>query len=276
MPELPEVETIKRILEGQLKNQKICSVEIKNPQIIAHPSENEFIKLLTGRKINSMGRRGKFLIINLENNDRIILHLRMTGQLLVAPKNYEVEKHTHLIAKLSGGNEVRYIDVRRFGRFWYLMKNEKDDFTGIAKLGAEPCDKNLTAEYLKEKLSHKKKTIKELLLDQSIVAGIGNIYSDEILFAAKIFPGKSGLNLCDEDYEKLSQKIPEIIKWGIEANKMSAEEYFSGKGKDYRNMPLLKIYGREGKACINCGTAIEKVTLGGRSSCFCPECQKKN
>ena len=127
MPELPEVETIKRILEGQLKNQKICSVEIKNPQIIAHPSENEFIKLLTGKKINSMGRHGKFLIINFDNNDRIILHLRMTGQLLVAPKNYEAEKHTHLIAKLSGGNELRYIDVRRscicqclnFGRSYF-------------------------------------------------------------------------------------------------------------------------------------------------------------
>lgn len=272
---MPEVETIKRIIEPQLKGQTIRSVVINNPQVIAYPDETSFIKLLTGQVVNHMSRRGKFLTIHFESGDSMVVHLRMTGQFLVTPPDYEAEKHTHLIADLSGGNQIRYIDVRRFGRFWYLKKEEEDTFTGQNKLGLEPFDDMLTAAYLKEKLGKRKKAIKEMLHDQSIVTGIGNIYSDEILSAAGIYPEEKCADLRDADWNILAEKIKEIIAWGIDTDEMTPEEYLAGKGKEYSNIPNLRVYGREGKTCLKCGATIERIVIGGRSSCYCPACQKK-
>ena len=276
MPELPEVETVKRILEPQLSGQTILSAEVLHHQIIFCPDADSFQKKLIGQIITSMSRRGKYLTVHFGSGDRLIVHLRMTGQLLVVPDDFPVEKHTHLIAKLSGGNEIRYIDVRRFGRFWLFGDGEEDNISGIAKLGLEPDDKGLTAEYLKSRLCKIRKTIKEMLHDQSIVAGIGNIYSDEILFASGIHPEKKCSDMSDEEFAALAKHIPEIIRWGIETNKMTAEEYLNGKGKKYRNTPYLKAYGREGKPCVKCGAVLEKLVIGGRSSVFCPNCQKYN
>jgi len=274
MPELPEVETIRRILEPQLTGQKIVSIAVNNPQIIAYPEMEHFTNILVGQIITSMSRRGKYLTIHFEKNDSMTVHLRMTGQLLVTPNDYPEERHTHLVAGLSDGMEIRYIDVRRFGRFWHLKADEADTVTGISNLGIEPFDELLTADYLKDKLGKRKKPIKEMLLDQSIVTGIGNIYSDEILFSACIYPETKCSDMTAEQWKRLAKAIPEILTWGIEANKMTAEEYLSGMGKEYHNTPFLKAYGHEGKPCPNCGSLFEKLTIGGRSSCFCPRCQK--
>lgn len=275
MPEMPEVEVIRRIIEPQLIDRKITAVEILNNQVIAHPDENTFAELLTGQTIKSMSRRGKYLTIHFANGDRAALHLRMTGQLLVMPQDLPVEKHTHLIVTLSDGLQLRYIDVRRFGRFWYLKSDEADTLTGQDKLGIEPFDDALTPSYLKYKLGKRKKSIKEMLHDQSIVAGIGNIYSDEILFAAGVYPETKCMDLEDSDWNKLSEKIKEVMAWGIDANDMTPEEYLAGKGKEYRNIPHLRVYGRAGQPCGGCGSVIEKITLGGRSCCYCPVCQRK-
>ncbi|RUT50552.1 bifunctional DNA-formamidopyrimidine glycosylase/DNA-(apurinic or apyrimidinic site) lyase [Campylobacter fetus] len=275
MPEMPEVETIRRIIEPQIAGQKVMSVIVNHPQIIGHPSAAEFVKLLSGQTFQNMSRRGKFLTVHFENGDSIVVHLRMTGQFLVTLPDYEEEKHTHLILNLSGGNQIRYIDVRRFGRFWYLKKDENDTVTGQDKLGVEPLDDTLTAGYLKAKLEKRKKAIKEMLHDQSIVAGIGNIYSDEILSAAGIYPEEKCADLTDGDWEILAEKIKEIIAWGINTNEMTPEEYLTGKGKEYSNIPNLRVYGREGLSCRKCGSTIERIVIGGRSSCYCPKCQKK-
>lgn len=275
MPELPEVETIRRILGPQIMGRKIISLKVKNSQVIAHPDEKIFLNLLSGQIIENMSRRGKFLTIHFVNGDRLILHLRMTGQLLVTPAVFPEEKHTHLIAELSDGNQLRYIDVRRFGRFWYLRENETDTVTGQEKLGLEPWDEELTGNYLKEKLCYKKKTIKEMILDQSVVAGIGNIYSDEILFVSGIHPATKCTEINEEEWTCLARRIPEILSWGISVNKMSPEEYLEGKGKAYRNTPLLKVYGCSGQPCMICNSPLEKIIVGGRSSCYCPKCQGK-
>ena len=275
MPEMPEVETIKRILKPQLAGKKIETVDILNAQIVAYPDPDIFTEILTGQAITNMSRRGKFLTIHFESGDRLSLHLRMTGQLLVMPKDMPVEKHTHLIINLKGGNQIRYIDVRRFGRFWYLKEDETDTMTRQDKLGMEPLNENLTYLYLKEKLGKRKKPIKEMLHDQSIVAGIGNIYSDEILYAAGIYPDTKCMDLDDAEWEQLAKTIPEIISWGIDTNEMTPEEYLEGKGKEYRNIPHLKMYGRGGRQCSICQSVIEKIVIGGRSSCYCPVCQRK-
>jgi len=275
MPEMPEVEIIKRIIEPQIIGKKILSVTINHPKVIAYPDEHLFAELLTGQTVESMSRRGKFLMIHFENGDRIVIHLRMTGQLLITPIDYPAERHTHFIAELSGESQIRYIDVRRFGRFWYLKANEEDGITGQEKLGLEPLNNALTASYLQARMGKRKKAIKEMLHDQSIVAGIGNIYSDEILYAAKIYPGEKCVDLESKDWNLLAEKIKEIITWGIDADEMTPEEYLAGKGKEYRNTPNLRVYGREGQPCSRCQRTIERIVIGGRSSCYCPSCQKK-
>ena len=286
MPELPEVETIKSVIEPQIQGLMIDKVSVKRPEVVAYPAADEFCGLLTGQTISHMTRRGKFLVIHLNSDDRIILHLRMTGCLLLTPADHPEEKHTHVIFKLSNvmerghstekgqSVELRFSDTRRFGRFWLLKKDEADTYSGIEKLGAEPLDKLLTAEYLNAHLGKRKKAVKECLLDQSIIAGIGNIYSDEILFTAGIYPARPANSLNIKEWERLAAAIPERISYFIEVNKITPEEYLDTKGQDYRNTPFLQVYGREGKPCPKCGEMLCRIVVGGRGSVYCPACQK--
>lgn len=220
MPELPEVGTVRRILEPQLAGRTVETVEVCNGQIIAHPEAEVFASLLQGLTIKTISRRGKFLTLHFASGDRLSLHLRMTGQLLVMSRGEPIEKHAHLILSLSDGNQLRYIDVRRFGRFWYFL------------------------------------------------------YSDEILFAAGIYPGTKCAALDDADWERLASAIPEVILWGINVDQISPEEYLRGKGKEYRNTQRLRVYGRAGQPCPICGEALCRRVIGGRSSTYCPSCQK--
>ncbi len=275
MPELPEVETIKRVIEPQIQGLTIENVTVKRPEVTAYPTADEFCSLLTGQTVSHMARRGKFLVIQLNSNDRIILHLRMTGCLLVTPADYPEEKHTHVIFSLNNGKELRFFDTRRFGRFWLLKNGEADTYSGIEKLGAEPTDKLLTARYLNTHLGKRKRAVKECLLEQNIIAGIGNIYSDEILFTAGIYPARPANSLNMEEWERLAVAIPERISYFIKANKITPEEYLETKGQEYRNTPFLQVYGREGKSCPKCGETLCRIVVGGRGSVYCPVCQKK-
>lgn len=273
MPELPEVETIKRVIEPQIKGVAIDNIIVNRPEVTAYPQADEFIKHLTGQKFSAMERRGKFLIFNLKSKDKIILHLRMTGCLLVTPKDYPLENHTHVVFELSRNRELRFSDTRRFGRFWLIKNGEDDTYSGVTKLGIEPFDKHLTAKYLQAKFGKRKKAIKECLLNQSVVAGIGNIYSDEILFAAKINPNRAASSLNVGEWERLAVTIPELLTFFIEKNTIAPGEYLETKGRDYRNTPFLKVYGKEGKPCPICGSILQKSVIGGRSSVFCAKCQ---
>ena len=274
MPELPEVETIKRVLEPQIKGLKIKHITVRRPEVVAHPTSEEFCKLLTGQSISGMKRRGKFLSVSLDSGDYFMLHLRMTGRLLLTPPDYPEEKHTHIIFKLNNGYELRFSDTRRFGKFWFLQKNEADTYSGIAKLGMEPFDENMTADYLQTHFGKRKKTIKECLLEQNIIAGIGNIYSDEILFTARIHPRRRADSLTEHEWQRLAAVIPERLTYFIDKNKITPKEYLQGKGKDYRNTPFLQVYGHNGEQCPNCREIFCRMVIGGRSSVYCPSCQK--
>ena len=274
MPELPEVETVKRVLEPQIAGRKIAVIEVRNPQVIARPGTKEFCAALAGQTIAGMGRRGKFLKIMLESGDAVVLHLRMTGSLLLAPRGWPEEKHTHLVFILDDGSELRYSDVRRFGRFWLLRAGETDDFTGAQKLGLEPFDKALTAKYLQNAFAKSKRAVKDCLLDQSVIAGIGNIYSDEMLFAAKIRPDRAAESLSRAEWTRLARLVPERLSYFLEKNAISAEDYLSGKGEDYRNTPYLRVYGHAGERCPICGETLQKTVVAGRGSVYCPKCQK--
>lgn len=274
MPELPEVETIKRVIEPQIQGLVIENVTVKCPDVIAYPTADEFCRLLAGQTVSYMTRRGKFLVIQLNSGDRIILHLRMTGCLLLTPADCPEEKHTHIIFSLNNGKELRFSDTRRFGRFWLLKNGEADTYSGIEKLGAEPLDGLLTAKYLKSLLGKRRKAVKECLIDQSMIAGIGNIYSDEILFAVGIYPARPADNLNMEEWERLAAAIPERISYFIGVNRITPEEYLETKGQDYRNTPFLQVFGQEGRPCPKCGETLCRIVVGGRSSVYCPVCQK--
>lgn len=274
MPELPEVEAIKRVIEPQIQGLSIKNIDIRRSEVVAHPSADEFSQRLIGQTVDRMERRGKFLLIRFRSGDRVILHLRMTGCLLLTPAGYPEEKHTHLVFQMEDGRELRFSDMRRFGRFWLIQKDEEDTYSGIGKLGKEPSDPNFTAEYLLSRLAKRKKAIKECLLDQSIIAGIGNIYSDEILFRAKIYPARLANSLTGEEWERLARVIPECLSFFIEKNEITPEEYLETKGQDYRNTPFLQVYGHAGEPCPVCGEPLIRTVIGGRSSTYCPNCQK--
>ena len=275
MPELPEVETMKQILEPQLRGLTIESILANRPEVIAHPSDEDFCRRLLGQTFSSMGRRGKYLIFHMENKSRILLHLRMTGCILLAPADYPEEKHTHLVFRLSGEKKLLFSDTRRFGRFWLFDEGEADSYSGAENLGLEPFSDGFTVLYLKSRLGSRKKAINECLMDQSVIAGIGNIYSDEILFSAGISPGCPAGRLKEEDWERLAVLIPERLSYFIEKDRLTPEEYLETKGKDYRNAPYLQVYGQAGKPCPVCGRLLCKSAIGGRTSTFCPTCQKE-
>lgn len=274
MPELPEIETIKSVIEPQIKGLAIKNITVNRPEVIAQPPAAEFCTAVAGQIITSMSRRGKFLLLHLKNDSRIILHLRMTGCLLVTPPDCTMEKHTHILFHLSDGKELRFSDTRRFGRFWLIRSGEEDTCSGIAKLGLEPFSSECNAEYLKNKLGKRKKTIKECLLDQSVIAGIGNIYSDEILFWAKICPARPAGGLTEEEWKRLAGIIPECLSYFIEKNYIGADDYLQTKGQDYRNTPFLQVYGHANESCPNCGNTLCRTVIGGRSSVYCPNCQE--
>lgn len=273
MPELPEVETIKRVLGPQIGGLTIESVTVIRSEVIAHPAPAEFCEALAGQEILGMKRRGKFLQIPLGNGDVVILHLRMTGCLLITPADWPKEKHTHVIFALSDGRELRFSDMRRFGRFWLLRSGEADTYTGIDRLGLEPFDKRLTPEYLQQKLGRRKMSIKGCLLDQNVISGIGNIYADEILFTAKLRPDRPANGLTAAEWVRLCIAIPERLAYFIEKNAISPEDYLQRRGQSYRNTPFLQVYGHGGKPCPICGRALLKTVIAGRSSVFCPFCQ---
>ncbi len=274
MPELPEIETIKSVVEPQIRGLTIENVLVNRPEVIAYPTADEFREDVTGQTIGSMARRGKFLIIHLGNQNKIILHLRMTGCLLVTPSDHQPEKHTHVIMQLSNGMELRFSDTRRFGRFWLIRNNEKDTYSGIEKLGLEPLSAECNAEYLQSRLQKRKKAIKECLLDQSVIAGIGNIYSDEILYRARINPSAPANGLSISEWERLSCEIADSLRYFLDKNSISQEDYLKTKGQDYRNTPFLQVYGHAGEPCPHCGNTLCRTVIGGRSSVYCPACQK--
>lgn len=275
MPEMPEVEAVRRVLEPQLRGRRVASVAIAQPQIVAHPGPDGFASAVEGREIVSMGRRGKFLTMALGDGGTIVLHLRMTGHLLVLPANFPVQKHTHLVMGLSDGMEVRYVDPRRFGRFWYLAPGEEDAVTGMAKLGPEPLDAAFTGSYLKEKAGSRSKAVKEALHDQSVVAGIGNIYSDEILFKARIRPDTRCKDLSARLWNRLAREARAVIESSVAVNAMTPEEYREGMGEVFHNMEHVEVYGRAGEPCLRCGSTVRRMEIGGRGSYYCLRCQRK-
>lgn len=273
MPELPEVETVRRIIEPQLSGRRAVRVTASRREIILRPSFNEFRREVESAVIERVGRRGKFLLIYLDSGAAVILHLRMTGRLLCAPPDFRSIPHTHVIFELDDGMELRFSDTRRFGRFWLVRSGEEDTFSGIGKLGPEPFDEEFSPQRLEQKLGKSAAAVKQGLLDQSVVAGIGNIYADETLFEAGILPRRPARDIIGGEWEKIVAAARSVLGRAVEGNAVTPGEYLTGEGGEYRYNDFY-AYRREGEPCRVCESVILREKIGGRGSCYCPKCQK--
>ena len=273
MPELPEVETVKNSLKLRLIGKKIYKVVVRYPNIIAYPSVDDFIKGVGGKEIRDIKRRGKFLMFDL-GDSYLLSHLRMEGKYFFKKHDEEINKHEHVIFDL-GDIELRYMDTRKFGRMYLIKKDMVNDMKPIGELGLEPWDEGLTVSYLKDKYKNKKLPIKSVILDQSIIVGIGNIYADEILFMGRINPLKVASKLDDKELEDIIKYTRSVLNHAIELGGTTIRSYTSVDGVHGRFQNELAIHGNDKGVCPICGEKIEKIKVGGRGTYYCPKCQKE-
>lgn len=271
MPEMPEVETIRRYLDKKLIGKIIKNVDVLLSRQIQNVSTEQFIEKITGSEITKVDRAGKYLIIRLNNKLNIIFHLRMTGRLVYSESGENTDKYARIVFELAGGAKLIYGDTRTLGVI-YLLPNEKD-LKGIASMGAEPLSAEFTLEYLKNILKGRKSRIKTILLNQKCISGIGNIYADEALFLAKINPFTLARDIDENGVIRLFNAINKVISDGIADGGTTFRDYQNGEGKTGHHQDNLFVYAREGKPCKICQEKITKTFLGGRGTHFCTNCQ---
>lgn len=275
MPELPEVETIRKTLQELVIHKKIDHVSVFWPKIIKHPEEvSQFKDALVGQTITDIGRRGKFLILYTDNF-AIVSHLRMEGKYGLFQETEPVDKHTHVIFHFSDGTELRYKDVRKFGTMHLYVKGQEFDLLPLAHLGPEPFSVEFTVETLALKLSRTKRNIKAALLDQKVMVGLGNIYVDEALFRAQIHPERSADDLSAEEISRLHKAIIETLTEAVQKGGSTIRSYVNSQGQIGMFQLELLVYGRKGEECKICGSQLERIVSGGRGTVFCPTCQSK-
>ena len=292
MPELPEVETVRRGLEQKLNNFIIKKVEVCRDSTVAFPSnKEEFIKELLNSLFYKWDRRGKYLIAqlkevqnvntqfhleNLQNNGFLVVHLRMTGYFKFLDKTTPPCKHTRIRFFDENNNELRYIDVRSFGQMWWIKQELSLNkiIKGLGSLGPEPFSKDFNANYLKKVISNRTKSIKAILLDQTIVAGIGNIYADESLYSAGISPFREAQTIKKNELIKLKESIVTVLKKSIGAGGTTFSDFRDLEGEHGDFGLQTNVYRRTGKECHKCGNLIERQKITGRSTHWCPKCQK--
>ena len=267
MPELPEVETIKNELAPWVVGQSFTKVTIFDAKVASGGSAEEVRRGLIGRKIESLERRGKYLIFHLSNGRSLIIHLRMTGSLLLDLK--EGEHYARAVFHLSNGHRLVFRDRRRLGLMWLV----DDTDTVVGKLGSEPLEKSFTSKVLQQRLNRHHIPIKAALLDQSIVAGIGNMYADEALFAARIYPLRKADALSPTEARTLHNAIRRILRAAIDSKGASVDTYVRPEGELGTAHFDFKVAHRGGEPCPVCGYTIERIAVQNRGTYFCPRCQ---
>ncbi|WP_086312796.1 formamidopyrimidine-DNA glycosylase [Enterococcus sp. 7F3_DIV0205] len=272
MPELPEVETVRKGLEKLVVGKTIEEVTILWPRIIESPETDIFAQQLIGQKIEKMERRGKFLIFKLTNYD-MISHLRMEGKYETHDPEEERTKHTHVIFTFTDGTELRYLDVRKFGRMVLVAKDQGEKYKGILALGPEPIPASFKLSEFHTGLKRHHKAIKPLLLDQRLVTGLGNIYVDEALWEAKIHPEQPADTLKPKEVERLYHAIIDVLGRAVEAGGTTIRSYLNALGEAGTFQISLNVYGQTEKPCPRCATPIKKIKVAQRGTHFCPKCQ---
>lgn len=274
MPELPEVETVRKGLNQQVAGAVIQSVDVFWNRMITPPfSSQRFKEVLVGEQIHTVERRGKYLIFLLDHW-AMISHLRMEGKYKVTSSEDPYKKHTHVVFHLADSRDLRYLDVRKFGRFTLVPIDKQDEYEPFIKLGPEPIPDCFHASEFQERLSRTGRAIKAVILDQHVVAGVGNIYADESLFEARIHPAKPANALTDEETVQLHDAIIHVIQQAIRAGGSTIRTYKNSLGEAGKFQLSLNVYGKKGEACPRCGHPIQKIRVAQRGTHFCPNCQR--
>jgi len=274
MPELPEVETIRKTLIGLVAGKKIIDVHIYWPKIIQHPEVEEFSFLIKDQTIHDIERRGKFLIFLLDDFS-LVSHLRMEGKYGLYPNDEPIDKHTHVIFQLENDEQLRYRDVRKFGTMHLFPKGQEWNNLPLKKLGPEPFSEQFTVQYLLEKFKKTNRNVKSALLDQTIVAGLGNIYVDEVLFRSQVHPEKIAKELSKKEVKKIHEEIIATLKEAVKKGGSTIRTYINSQGEIGMFQLDLYVYGRTGEYCKVCATPLKRLVVGGRGTHICPKCQKK-
>lgn len=274
MPEMPEVETIRKTLERLVIGKKINQVKIRWGKIIKLPSDAlEFQTKCIGQTVQAIERRGKFLKFILDD-DVLVSHLRMEGRYTLDQGDEPYDKHTHIIFSFTDGSELRYRDVRKFGTMHLFTKGLEEQNPPLSNLGVEPLSSDFTPEVLKTAFGQTTRNIKSILLDQSVVVGLGNIYVDEVLFRAGIHPQQIGINLNDSDIGTLHKEIVQTLTEAVEQGGSTVRSYVNSQGEMGKFQFNHFVYGKKGQACPKCGGKIEKMVVAQRGTHYCPNCQK--
>lgn len=273
MPELPEVETVRRTLKQLVIGKTIEYVSVHLPRIIQEPADwKEFAILLQGETIRQLGRRGKYLLFYFDHWV-LVSHLRMEGRYRVLLREEPLEKHTHVVFHFTDETELRYRDVRQFGTMHLVRPEDVMKKTSIGKLGPEPLTAPFTLTWFRKQLARRKARLKPLLLNQEFIAGLGNIYVDEALFRAQLHPNRSASSLMDTEVRQLYRAIQDTLKEAIAAGGTSVRSYVDGEGEMGMFQLQLNAYGRAGEPCPKCGNAILKLVVAGRGTHVCEHCQ---
>ncbi len=275
MPELPEVETIRRQLAKEIVGSRLRRVTVRFGKRL-QPSADKFVAAVTGATVRGVRRRAKLLLLDLSNGQSIATHLKMTGKYLLVPGKTAPGKHAHVVFDLADGRRLFFEDVRKFGYLKVLPTAEADSLiVGGQLYGPEPLEKSFTPAVLAACLMRRPgRTLKPLLMDQACVAGVGNIYADESLWRARIRPGRRVKTLSADEIRRLHDGIVASMRRSVKLGGTSADDYVNLYGRKGRNQLVLEAYGRGGRPCSRCGGPIKRVRMGGRGTHFCPKCQK--
>ena len=270
MPELPEVEPIRGDLEKALVGRRIAGFATTWPRAVERPDAAAIGRLIPGQTITRVDRRGKYLLLALSGGLWLVCHLRMTGRLLIRARSDPEDRHVHTRFALDGDGELRFSDARKFGRLWLVA----DPQEVVGSLGPEPFDPALDAALLAGRLAGRRGPIKPLLLDQRVLAGVGNIYADESLFAARLLPTRSAASLSGEEVQALLEGLRLKLALGLQHRGTTMGDYLDAHGNPGAMRHHLAVYRREEQPCLECATPIRRIKLAGRSSFFCPTCQR--
>lgn len=274
MPELPEVETIVADLRPHMVGRTIERAELSFPTVVRHPEPEAFVDAVVGMRIESVGRRGKYILVGLGGDLRLVVHLGMTGQLRLVDPAAPLERHTHAIFFLDDGHQLRYRDPRRFGRLLLGTEQTLISAKKMPRLGPEPIDPDFAADELYRRLRKRRTSLKAVLLDQKAIAGVGNIYADESLHRAKLRPTRLANTVSKRSARRLHESLRDSLQTAIQNRGSSVDTYRDAWGEMGGQQERLLVYGRAGEPCLTCGRPLSSVRIAGRTTVYCRRCQR--
>ncbi len=273
MPELPEVETVKRSLEPRLVGRRLGAVEVRSP-MLREPLDRDSLQRLVGQRVDAVRRRAKYLLLEGDRGQTLVVHLGMTGNLTVATADQPVETHEHLSFHLEGGHRLRFVDPRRFGVVLALERGDIEGDRHFAHLGVEPLEDDFTADYLKQRALGRRGPIKNFLMDGRIVVGVGNIYASEALWRAGVHPKRKVNRIASATWQRIVQHVRQTLHDAIVQGGTTLSDFHDGDGNAGYFQISLQVYDRQGEPCLRCQQALKRIVQAGRSSYYCAGCQR--